>query len=55
MPLPADDQERVNEGLREAAHLGKTGILVHGAIESQKLGPVTVACTIFNRTIGTKT
>jgi len=53
MPLEADDQERVDEALREAAHLGATGILVQSADEAQKLGPVTVACTIFNRTIGT--
>ena len=52
MPLEADDQERVDEALREAAHLGDTGILVQNAAESQKLGPATVMCTILNRTIG---
>ncbi|KAK4693144.1 hypothetical protein P7C71_g4203, partial [Lecanoromycetidae sp. Uapishka_2] len=52
MPLDADDQARVDEGLREAAHLGQTGILVQNAADSQKLGPVTVGCTILNRTIG---
>ena len=52
MVLEADDQQRVDEAVREAAAEGSTKLLVRDPDESQKLGPITVACTIFNRTIG---
>lgn len=52
MPLEADDQQRVDEATAEAGADGSTKLLVRDATESQKLGPVTVICTILNRTIG---
>ncbi|KAL6716587.1 hypothetical protein ACLMJK_006154 [Lecanora helva] len=52
MPLEADDQRRVDEAIAEAEANASTKLLVRDASEHQKLGPVTVACTILNRTIG---
>lgn len=50
MPLEADDQQRVDDAIREAE--GSTKLLVRDPAESQKLGPFDVMCTIWNRTIG---
>ena len=55
MPLEADDQQRVDEAIAEAGDEGSTKIVVRNATEFQKLGPITVICTILNRTIGRKT
>ena len=53
MPLEADDQKRVEDAIREiGADPTGTKVLVLNAAESQKLGRFTVACTIFNRSIG---
>lgn len=52
MVLEADDQQRVDDAIREAASKGSTKLLVRDPDESQKLGPLTVICTILNRTIG---
>ena len=52
MPLEADDQQRVDEAIAETGAEGSTKLLVHKVTEHQKLGPVTVICTILNRTIG---
>ena len=52
MPLEKDDQERVNQAIREAGIDGPNKIMVHNVSESQKLGPATVMCMILNRTIG---
>ena len=50
MPYEADDQQRVDDAIREAE--GSTKLLIRDPTESQKLGPFTVMCTIWNRTIG---
>ena len=42
----------MDDALREAGNLGENGIVIQNVPESQKLGQLTVACTIFNRTIG---
>ena len=52
MPLEEDDQQRVDEAIREAGIDGFNKILVRNASESQKLGPPTVMCMILNRTFG---
>lgn len=52
MPLEADDQQRVDEAIAEAGVDGSTKLLVRDVTEYQKLGPITVICTILNRTIG---
>lgn len=52
MPLEADDRVRVDEAIAEASADGSTKLLVRDASESQKLGPVTVGCMIFNRSVG---
>lgn len=52
MPFEVDDQQRVDEAIAEAGAEGSTKLLIRGAAESQKLGPVTVISAILNRTIG---
>ncbi|KAL9583922.1 MAG: hypothetical protein Q9212_002420 [Teloschistes hypoglaucus] len=53
MPLEADDQARVDEAIRESgANPSDDRVLVRNTPDSQKLGPLTVMCTILNRTIG---
>ena len=52
MPFEADDQQRIDEAIAEAEADGSTKLLVRDATEHQKLGPLTVICTILNRTIG---
>lgn len=52
MVLEADDQQRVDDAIAEATSKGSTKLLVRDPDESQKLGPLTVICTILNRTIG---
>ena len=50
MPLEADDQQRVDDAIRDAE--GSSKLLVRDPAESQKLGPFDVMCTIWNRVIG---
>ena len=52
MPLEEDDQQRVDEAIRDAGIEGCTKLIVRNASESQKLGPATVICMILNRTFG---
>ena len=52
MGLEADDQQRIDDAIAEAGAEGSTKLLVRDPAEYQKLGPVTVICTILNRTIG---
>ncbi len=52
MPLEADDQQRVDDAIAEAGAEGSTKLLVRDTTEYQKLGPITVICSILNRTIG---
>ena len=52
MVLEEDDQRRVDEAVKEAENGGSTKVLVRNASRAQKLGPITVICMIFNRTIG---
>ncbi|KAK3173491.1 hypothetical protein OEA41_006820, partial [Lepraria neglecta] len=52
MPLEEDDQQRVNEAIRDAGIEGCTKLIIRNASESQKLGPATVICMILNRTVG---
>lgn len=52
MPLAEDDQQRVNEAVKEANAVDSTKLLVRDPAESQKLGSFTVTCMILNRMIG---
>ena len=53
MPLEADDQARVDDAIRESqADPNANRVLVLDTEDSQKLGPFTVICTMWNRTIG---
>ena len=52
MPLEHDDQQRVEQTMREVGSDDPTRIVIRNASESQKLGPVTVICMILNRTVG---
>lgn len=52
MPLAKDDQQRVDEAENEANEPNSNKLLVRDPIDSQKLGPFTVICTILNRSIG---
>ena len=53
MPLEEDDQARVDAAIHDMGEdPNESRLLVLNATESQKLGPLSVACTILNRTIG---
>ncbi|KAL9001962.1 MAG: hypothetical protein Q9188_005086 [Gyalolechia gomerana] len=52
MPLTPEDQLRVEEAEREAQAGGSAKLLSKNTSESQKLGPFSVACTVWNRCIG---
>ena len=52
MPLTEADQKRVEAFEAELAASESSRIAVRVPGESQKLGVTTVACLIFNRTIG---
>ena len=52
MVLEADDQQRLDDAIAEAGAEGSTKLFVRDTDEHQKLGPITVICTILNRTIG---
>ena len=52
MPLEADDQQRIDDAIADAGAEDSTKLFIRDASEYQKLGPVTVICTILNGTIG---
>ncbi|KAL9025552.1 MAG: hypothetical protein Q9196_005646 [Gyalolechia fulgens] len=52
MPFTPEDQVRVDEAEREARAAGSAKLLSKDTSESQKLGPFSVACTVWNRAIG---
>lgn len=52
MPLTPEDQLRVEGAEREAQAGGSAKLLSKNTSESQKLGPFSVACTVWNRCIG---
>ena len=52
MPLEEDDQARVDAAEDRARAGGSNQIVVRSPSDAHKMGPVTVACMIFNRTIG---
>lgn len=52
MPLTPEDQLRVEEAEREAQAAGNAKYLSKNPTESQKLSPFSVACTVWNRCIG---
>lgn len=52
MPLAEDDQLRVDQAENQANEPNSNILLVHDPIDSQKLGPFSVICTILNRSIG---
>ena len=54
MPLTAADQRRVDEFEAELAAAGPSKFTARVPRDSQKLGAITVACLILNRTIGRK-
>ena len=55
MPLEADDQQRVDQAREDVgADSSGTRLLVLNASHKQKLGFLTVVCTVINRAIGTR-
>lgn len=52
MPLTELEKKRVEKAENAAAVKGSNKLLVRAPVSAQKLGPFSVACTIWNRTIG---
>ncbi|KAL8825813.1 MAG: hypothetical protein Q9170_007648 [Blastenia crenularia] len=52
MPLTPEDQLRVDEAEREAEAAGSSKLLSRDSSETQKLDSYSVACTVWNRCIG---